>query len=185
MKNKLFNELLLTLAKDSIKESLYDTTLLNKLSLIEQYPQLNEPQATFVTLTINGELRGCIGSLIAQRSLYDDLVSNAKSAAFHDPRFSPLTQKEFPFVQIEVSLLTQPQPLAYDDVSDLKSKIDVGNDGVILQYGHHKATFLPQVWEQLPTFELFFEHLCAKAGVSVACLENQASIYTYKVEKIK
>lgn len=185
MKNEMFNDVLLTLAKDSIKESLYDTTLLNKSALIEKYPQLNEPQATFVTLTKNAQLRGCIGSLIAQRSLYDDLVSNAKSAAFNDPRFPPLSQNEFPSTEIEISLLSQPQPLAYDDVSDLKSKINVGSDGVILQYGYHRATFLPQVWEQLPSFELFFQHLCAKAGVSVACLEDQASIYTYKVEKIK
>jgi len=179
------NEVLLTIARDSIKETLYGTTLLDKKALLNEYPFLDELQATFVTLTINQNLRGCIGSLIAQRSLYDDLVSNAKSAAFHDPRFQPLSQDEFASVKIEISLLSQPQALQYENVEELKSKINVKTHGVILQYNNHRATFLPQVWEQLPTFELFFQHLCAKAGVSVACLEDKASIYTYKVEKIQ
>lgn len=180
-----FNALLLSLAKEAIKEHFYTTTPLNKVKLLEEYPFLKENRATFVTLTLNHQLRGCIGSLVARRSLYDDLISNAKAAAFHDPRFKPLNVDEFQKIELEISLLSQPILLSYDSLEDLKSKIVVGKDGVIVQYQNHQATFLPQVWEQLNTFELFFEHLCAKAGVSIRCLEDQATIYTYKVEKIK
>jgi len=185
MKNQRYEKELIRLAKDAIREVLFQIPLLNKAELIEQYPLLNQPKATFVTLMLNGQLRGCIGSLVAHRTLYDDLINNAKSAAFKDPRFNPLTQKEFEFVEVELSLLSEPQKLLYDSVENLKAKIHPNIDGVILHYGNHQATFLPQVWEQLPTFELFFEHLCAKAGVSVACLQDNAMIYTYKVDKIK
>ena len=180
-----FNALLLTLANEAIKEHFYTTTPLNKSKLIEEYPALKEERATFVTLTLNNQLRGCIGSLVARRSLYDDLISNAKSAAFSDPRFKPLSVDELPHIKVEVSLLSQPKLLEYTSIEDLKSKIVVKEDGVIVQYHNHQATFLPQVWEQLPSFELFFEHLCAKAGVSIECLEDNAIIFTYKVEKIK
>jgi AmmeMemoRadiSam system protein A len=185
MKKSAFNELLLYLATESIKEHFYTTTPLNKAELTKQYPQLNELRATFVTLTLNQQLRGCIGSLVARRSLYDDLISNAKAAAFSDPRFKPLSVDELSHIHVEISLLSQPNLLEYSSVEDLKSKIVAGDDGVIVQYKNFQATFLPQVWEQLPSFELFFEHLCAKAGVSVGCLEDNATIYTYKVEKIK
>ena len=185
MKQAKFNELLLVLAKEAIKEHFYTTTPLDKTKLLEEYPQLNETRATFVTLTLNQQLRGCIGSLVARRSLYDDLISNAKAAAFSDPRFKPLNVDEFQKIGLEISLLSAPILLTYTSVEELKSKIVAGEDGVIVQYKNHQATFLPQVWEQLPTFELFFEHLFAKAGVSVKCLEYDATIYTYKVEKIK
>jgi uncharacterized protein len=185
MKNSTFNELLLTLAKEAIKEHFYTTTSLNKMKLIEEYPLLKANRATFVTLTLNDQLRGCIGSLVAQRSLYEDLISNAKAAAFSDSRFAPLSIDEFHNLHIEISLLSEPQLLEYHNIEELKSKIVVGEDGVVVQYKNHQATFLPQVWEQLPSFELFFEYLCAKAGVSVECLEDNARIYTYKVDKIK
>lgn len=185
MKKNAFHECLLFLAKASIKEFFQPTETLNKTQWLERFPQLNTPQATFVTLTINDNLRGCIGSLIARRSLYDDIISNAKAAAFNDPRFKPLSVEEFDTISVEISLLSEPQAVEYSTLEDLKSKINRGDDGVILQYGHHQATFLPQVWEQLPTFELFFEYLCNKAGVSLQCLEDHATIYTYKVEKFK
>lgn len=185
MKNTPFNEFLLFLAQEAIKEHFYTTEALNKEELLKQYPQLDSLQATFVTLTINGNLRGCIGSLVARRSLYEDLVSNAKAAAFSDPRFKPLSVEEFNNLSIEVSLLSEPALVEYTTLEDLKSKIVKKEDGVILKYEHKQATFLPQVWEQLPSFELFFEHLCKKANVSMTCLEDNAIIYTYKVEKIK
>lgn len=185
MKNNAFHESLLLLAKASIKESLYENEPLNKTQWLERWTQLNVPQATFVTLTINDTLRGCMGSLIARRSLYDDIVNNAKAAAFNDPRFKPLNAKEFDTIKIEISLLSQPQMVEYSNIEDLKSKITQGEEGVILQYENKQATFLPQVWEQLPTFELFFEYLCNKAGLDMECLHNHATIYTYKVEKIK
>ena len=175
---------LLQIAKDAIRAKLEGFEI-DKEALIKKYPDLAKKQAVFVTLTLDNNLRGCIGSLIAHRSLIDDLIHNAQSAAFGDPRFSPLTKEEFERVKIEVSLLSEPTKVEYDDVSDLKQKIRVGVDGVILKLGSYQATFLPQVWEQLNSFDLFFAHLCQKAGLNYECLNEHPDIYTYHVEKIK
>lgn len=173
------------LAKQSIKQELYSSNPLDKEALEANFPELKNQQATFVTLNLQGQLRGCIGSLIATRSLYEDVVSNAKAAAFNDPRFKPLCAEEFDNIEIELSVLSTPVLLPYESLVDLKSKIKPGIHGVILKYKTHHATFLPQVWEQLPTFELFFQHLCTKAGVSIACLDDKAEIYVYEANKIK
>jgi len=153
--------------------------------LEERYPELKKEQATFVTLTIDGQLRGCIGSIIPHRPLLNDLILNAKSASFNDPRFPPLTPEEFKNVEIEVSLLSVPKFLEYSDIDDLRHKIHPGVDGVILQCDGRQATFLPQVWEQLNRFDLFFAHLCLKAGLSQDCLECHPDIFVYQVEKFK
>lgn len=175
----------LQIAREAI-QSRFDGKIIDKNVLLAQYPQLSMKQATFVTLTLNGHLRGCIGSLIAHRPLIDDLISNAQSAAFRDPRFSPLTLQEFNHVKIEVSLLSEPIRLSYTDEADLKSKIHVNEDGVILQLGNiHQATFLPQVWDELNDFETFFAHLGMKAGVGSDPLVYHPDIFTYQVEKIK
>jgi len=176
---------ILNIAKQAIKDRFESTSTIDTLSLLKQYPEFSKPKATFVTLTLDHQLRGCIGSLIAHRSLLDDLIYNAKAAAFDDPRFYPLTPEEFLHVTIEVSLLSEPTRVEYHDSKDLKSKITVGEDGVILQKGTRKATFLPQVWEQLPSFELFFSHLCQKAGLESGCLESHPDIWHYRVEKVK
>jgi len=176
---------ILNIAKQAIKDRFESTSTIDTLSLLKQYPEFSKPKATFVTLTLDHQLRGCIGSLIAHRSLLDDLIYNAKAAAFDDPRFYPLTPEEFLHVTIEVSLLSEPTRVEYHDSEDLKSKITVGEDGVILQKGTRKATFLPQVWEQLPSFELFFSHLCQKAGLESGCLESHPDIWHYRVEKVK
>ncbi len=177
-------DILLKIAKDAIKSE-FDSTKIDKEALIKKYPYLSEQKATFVTLNLNNNLRGCIGSLIAHRSLIDDLIHNAKAAAFSDPRFAPLTKEEFEKIEIEISLLSTPKKVDYTDIDDLKSKITIGKDGVILKLGSYQATFLPQVWEQLSSFELFFDHLCQKAGLGVNCLSNHPEIYIYHVEKIK
>lgn len=178
------NNSLLELVKSSINEEFDKTTCVDR-SLKEKYPQLKEQRATFVTLNINGNLRGCIGSLLPQRALFEDIVYNAKAAAFKDPRFPPLSQDEFKKIEIEISILTIPTPLSYKDTSDLKDKLKIGIDGVILKDGPYQATFLPSVWEQLPSFELFFAHLCQKAGLSQNCLEKHPEIFIYQAEKIK
>jgi AmmeMemoRadiSam system protein B/AmmeMemoRadiSam system protein A len=121
---------------------------------------------TFVTLKMDDQLRGCIGSLSASEPLVTGVRGNAINAAFHDPRFSPLSQKELDRVHIEVSVLTEPVDLAYHDADDLLAKLRPGIDGVILKKGYASATFLPQVWEQLPRPEQFLTHLCMKAGLS-------------------
>lgn len=184
MSAQTFENSLLEIARKSI-ESYFSSKELDYGSYVERFKQLKESQATFVTLSLNGELRGCIGSLLARRSLLEDIVSNARSAAFGDPRFTPLSLEEFDEVQIEVSILSEPVRLVYDDTEDLKRKIKTGVDGVILKYNQHQATFLPQVWEQLNSFELFFEHLCLKAGLQESCLVFKPEIYTYSVQKIK
>lgn len=184
MSEAKFDEVVLNIAYNSIKNCLSSSYEFDVDALIESYPQLNEKQATFVTLNLNGNLRGCIGSLVATRPLIEDVMHNAKAAAFNDPRFAPLSLDEFEHIDIEVSLLSTPTLLEYHDIKDLKSKIKIGQDGVVLKYKNRQATFLPQVWEQLPSFELFFEHLCLKAGLEESCLMKQPEIYIYSVRKI-
>jgi AmmeMemoRadiSam system protein A len=121
--------------------------------------------ASFVTLTQDGELRGCVGSLVAYRSLYLDVIENAVHAAVHDSRFSPVQYAELEKIHIEVSILSQPTPLVYKNADDLLSKLDPSLGVIIEENGYH-ATFLPQVWEQVPDKREFLEHLCQKAGLS-------------------
>ena len=138
---------------------------------------------TFVTLKITGQLRGCIGSLTAEESIVDGVKYNAANAAFHDPRFPPVTVEEIEDVDIEISILTNPQPLEYIDSADLISKLRVNIDGVILKKGRAGATFLPQVWEQLPRPENFLLHLCLKAGLSADAWKNtKLEISTYQAQ---
>ncbi len=121
---------------------------------------------TFVTLKIGGQLRGCIGNLQAAGSVTEGVQRNAVSAAFHDSRFAPLTEKEFTEIAIDISVLSTAQKLEYSDGDDLTAKLRPGIDGVILRYGTAGATFLPQVWDQLPTPAQFLGHLCRKAGLA-------------------
>ena len=174
---------LLTLARESIQEVLEAEQTIDRRKLLEQYPVLGQKMATFVTLTIDGQLRGCIGSLEAHRPLIDDIIHNAKAAAFQDPRFSPMTTSEYLHAKVEVSLLTPPEYLEYSDIEDLKNKIRPGIDGVILSYNGRQATFLPQVWEQVGGFDEFFAHLGMKAGLGTDVLTLHPEIYTYQVEK--
>jgi AmmeMemoRadiSam system protein A len=174
---------LLKLARESIQEVLEAQNTIDRDVLLEQYPVLGQKMATFVTLTIGGELRGCIGSLVAQRPLIDDIIHNAKAAAFQDPRFTPVTTSEYLHCMVEISLLTAPEEVEYSDIADLKTKIRPGIDGVILSLGNQQATFLPQVWEQLPEFEQFFAHLGLKAGIGTDALNHHPQIFTYQVEK--
>ena len=178
------NEVLLSLARASIKGR-FGGGSLDTVNLLKEYPQLEQMGASFVTLTQDGHLRGCIGSIVAHRSLLEDIVQNAQAAAFKDPRFMPLSEDELSRTRIEVSLLSEPKVLLYEDSDDLKEKIRTGVDGVILRDGNHQSTFLPQVWEELTEFETFFSHLCQKAGLVGGCLESHPEIYTYQVEKVK
>ncbi len=175
--------LLLQLARDSIEEVLQSTKTIDRDKLIEEHPVLAENVATFVTLTINGELRGCIGSLVAHKPLIDDIIHNAKAAAFQDPRFLPISTSEYLHTTVELSLLTPPEQLSYADTSDLKNKVRPKIDGVILSHNGHQATFLPQVWEELKDFDEFFAHLGIKAGLGSTALELHPDIYVYQVEK--
>jgi AmmeMemoRadiSam system protein B/AmmeMemoRadiSam system protein A len=142
-----------------------------------------DPGGTFVTLTINKQLRGCIGNLDSTKSIMAGIKSNAINAAFHDPRFPSLKAHELDRVDIEISILTEPHRLEYGDSKDLLSKLRVHVDGVILSKGSASATFLPQVWEQLPRPEQFLSHLCMKAGLPADDWEkSRLEILTYQVQ---
>jgi len=141
------------------------------------------PSATFVTLKRKGQLRGCIGTLSASDPLAEGVRRNAVNAAFHDPRFPPLTKKELEQVEVEVSVLSEPRPLPFSDPEDLLRKLQPNVDGVIIRQGHASATFLPQVWEQLPKKEDFLGHLCLKAGLPRdAWKRGRIEVSTYQVQ---
>ena len=178
-------KILLKIARASILEEFEGKKLINKKELIKEYPFLSEKRATFVTLKIDGNLRGCIGSILPRMSLIDDVIYNAKQAAFHDPRFEPLTPSEYEQIKIEVSILTIPERLEYEDEKDLKRKIIPKRDGVILSLADKQATFLPSVWDELSLFEIFFGHLCMKAGMNGDCLKYHPLIYTYQAKSIE
>lgn len=176
--------LYLMIAREAIL-SVFQHTELDSAGVVQNYPELSHPAATFVTLTENNQLRGCIGSLIAHRPLIDDLISNARSAAFRDPRFEPLQPEEIDKIRVEVSILSQPQKLIYTSIDELRHIIRPHIDGVILRHGNHQATFLPQVWDELGNFDDFFTHLGYKAGMDGDPLIHYPEIYTYQVEKFK
>ncbi len=155
----------------------------NKEPELPSDPGLDISCGTFVTLKINGNLRGCIGNLLPAGSVLEGVKRNAENAAFHDPRFQPLSSQEFEQVQIDISVLSRPEPLQYRDGDDLIEKLRPGTDGVILKLGSAGATFLPQVWEQLPKPELFLDHLCQKAGLNAAAWRtDHPQIEIYQVQ---
>jgi len=150
------------------------------------YPRtawLDEPGATFVTLMLNGRLRGCIGSLEAHRPLIDDVRHNAAAAAFRDPRFMPLNEVEFADTAIEVSVLGAPERISFSSEADALAQLHRGEDGVILEYGPHRATYLPQVWAHLPDPQSFVEELKVKAGLPEDFWSDDIKLSRYTVQK--
>ena len=181
----MLDKILLSIAKTAILSQFDNTVTIDKTRLLQQHTFLQEFGACFVTLTHNKELRGCIGSIIAHRNLLDDIIGNALSAAFKDPRFQPLHVSELSSLHLEVSLLTTPEILEYSDFDDLCKKITPHKDGLILKDAYHQGTFLPQVWEQLPLVQQFLEHLAYKAGATFAIYHEHPTIYTYQVDAIE
>ena len=171
---------LLTLARDAIAAHFGGVAR----SFLE-VDGLDAPGATFVTLTKDGDLRGCIGSLEAHRPLKADVRENAIHAAFHDPRFPPVTASELPGLRVEVSLLTAAEPLPVSSEVELRHRLRPGEDGVIFRVGQRRATFLPQVWEQLPTPGLFMARLKEKAGFPADYWSDDVHIERYGVRKWK
>jgi AmmeMemoRadiSam system protein A len=140
-------------------------------------------RGTFVTLTLAGNLRGCIGNLFSTDPLADSIRRNTVHAAFQDPRFAPLTEEELDQVTIEVSILTDPEPMPYSTAQDLLQKLRPHLDGVMIRKGYASATFLPQVWRQLPNAEVFLDHLCLKAGLPRdAWKRSDLEVATYQVQ---
>jgi len=147
-------------------------------------PSLREQGASFVTLTVRGQLRGCIGALEAYQPLADDVREHAVAAALDDPRFPPVSEDELSKIQVEVSRLTRPVPLEYTDANDLLSKIRPHVDGVILRDGFHRATFLPQVWEKIPDPSRFLDNLCYKMGAhDDLWRKKRLDVFVYQVDE--
>ncbi len=144
---------------------------------------LKEKGACFITLTQQGQLRGCIGTLEAHRALMDDVKANAKAAAFKDTRFSPLTSDEFNTTQIELSLLSTMQAMNFTGEQDALNQLQTGIDGVVFEYGYQRSTFLPQVWEQLPDAKDFMAHLKHKAGLPADFWADDVKLSRYTVSK--
>jgi AmmeMemoRadiSam system protein A len=145
--------------------------------------KLAEKKACFVTLTKDGALRGCIGHLTAMEPLHQAVAENARNAALRDPRFSPVQAEELDKIKIEISVLTEPQPLAFSSPDDLLSKLHPNEDGVLLHIGPRTATFLPQVWAQIPDKVKFLEYLSQKAGSEASAWRGKdVSISIYHVE---
>lgn len=172
-------ETLFALARYGIESELLNSEPL--LPLLDDHYHLK--RACFVTLTLGGQLRGCIGSLVPHQSLKEDVISNAHNAAFKDHRFSPLTESEYQQVKISVSVLTVPQPVLFEDKAELQRSIRPGRDGIVLTCHGRSSTFLPHVWEELPDFDTFFSALFQKAGLGNQADFENCSIYSYQVEK--
>lgn len=171
---------LLTLARNAIAARLGEAQ-----SPADDCPELHKPGATFVTLTQQGNLRGCIGSLEAWRPLAQDVQENAIGAAFRDPRFEPLTTDELPITRVEVSLLTPAEPIFFTSEADALAQLRPEIDGVILTAGQRRSTFLPQVWEQLPGPASFMAHLKQKAGLPANYWGTDVRLERYTVKKWK
>ena len=148
-------------------------------------PELLKNAATFVTLTQNSQLRGCIGSLQAYRPLLDDIRENACNAAFRDPRFKPLSAEELPATRVEVSLLTPAVAMQFSSEADALAQLRPNIDGIIFSAGSRRSTFLPQVWEQLPKPADFMAHLKQKAGLPATYWGSDVKLERYTVEKWK
>ena len=169
----------------SIARSAIANTLGQPFSAAVNAPWLQETGATFVTLTQGDELRGCIGTLEAHRSLLEDVKSNAISAAFHDPRFAPLQYEELHYTRIEVSLLSPSTPLIFESEQHALAQLRPEIDGIIFEYDHYRSTFLPQVWAQLPDPQAFMAHLKQKAGLAPSFWATGIRLARYTVTQWK
>jgi AmmeMemoRadiSam system protein A len=142
------------------------------------------PGACFVTLKSNGQLRGCIGSLEAYRPLMADVAENAYAAAFRDPRFAPLTRPELDALDLSISILTPAESMTFESQEDLLGQLRPGIDGLILQDGDRRGTFLPSVWESLPEADRFLAHLKLKAGLPEDHWSDSVQVWRYETESI-
>jgi AmmeMemoRadiSam system protein A len=147
--------------------------------------ELWETGASFVTLRKNDALRGCIGALEAKLPLAEDIRQHAVAAALYDYRFPAVEAHEVKDICIEVSILTEPKRLEYEDPEDLLQLLRPMIDGVIISDGVRRATFLPQVWERIPSPSLFLSMLCEKASLpSNAWQTQKLQVSIYQVEDI-
>jgi len=174
-------ESLLKIAADSIRQGIDLGKPLEPL--IPNYSEaLQQPRACFVTLMKDGELRGCIGSLEATQALLCDVAKNAFQAAFHDPRFTPVSSEELDHIKIKISVLSPPEDFAVASEADLLEKMRPHIDGVIIEEGFKRSTFLPAVWESLPNPKDFLQHLKRKAGFADHYWSDHIKVRRYTSE---
>lgn len=175
--------ILLDTARSSIRHGLDQGKAL-EVNADDYSEDLQAECACFVTLQIAGELRGCIGHLQAVQPLINDVAENAWAAAFQDPRFAPLSQAEFPRLEIHISILSPPQAMSFSSQQDLLTQIRPGIDGLILEDGYRRGTFLPSVWESLPDAPDFLDHLKLKAGLPASYWSDNIKVSRYTSESI-
>lgn len=174
---------LLDIARQSIHHGLSNGTAL-KVNPTDFSEPLQQTAATFVTLQIQHQLRGCIGTLEAYQPLVSDVAEHAYAAAFQDPRFSPLIRNEEKLLDVHISILTPAEPMVFSSQQDLVDQLIPGEDGLILQADHHRGTFLPSVWESLPDPEDFLRHLKMKAGLPGDFWSNEVKVSRYRTISI-
>jgi AmmeMemoRadiSam system protein A len=176
-------QILLDLAHRSIKTGLKKG---HPLSInLRDYPaELAQQRATFVTLEKNKQLRGCIGMLEAVLPLAEDITENAFSAAFRDPRFMPVEESEINELEIHLSILSPSEEIVFTSEQDLIAQIRPNVDGLILESGSHRGTFLPSVWQSIKTPEQFLHHLKQKAGLAKNYWSDEIKVYRYTTEMI-
>jgi AmmeMemoRadiSam system protein A len=177
---------LLKLSRRAIEKYLTSQTILT-LDESDLAKELLEKRATFVTLTKNKELRGCIGELEAQKPLYQSVIDNSLASAFLDPRFSSLTSPELPDINIEISILSPLKKVSpFNNAQELLNYLQQKKPGLVIKKNGFQATFLPQVWEELPNPQDFLSQLCLKAGLPFNQWQNlDLEISEYQVEKFK
>ncbi len=177
-------DILLNIARASISNGLRQGQPL-PIRLEDYPPVLQAPRASFVTLQINDQLRGCIGSLEAVRPLVEDVAENAFAAAFRDPRFPPVSDREFDQLDYHISILSPSKPLEFESENDLLKKLRPGIDGLILEKRGQRGTFLPSVWESLPSPRQFLAQLKVKAGLPADYWSDSIKVERYTVEDVK
>ena len=175
-------EILLQVAAESVRHGL-DTGHALSVKVTDYSPALQQPGASFVTLTIQRQLRGCIGMLEATRPLVEDVAQNAYAAAFEDSRFPSLRAAEYDQLEYHISILNPAEPLEFESEADLLQQLQPGIDGLILEDGGRRATFLPSVWESLPSAADFLRHLKMKAGLPADYWSNTLRAQRYSVEE--
>jgi AmmeMemoRadiSam system protein A len=175
--------LLRILVQNALEHAVHHGSALSVI--LSDFPEnLRAPGASFVTLMLNDELRGCIGHLEAFQPLVKDIADNAYAAALKDPRFSPVAKTDLLIISVQISVLSKPEPLACTSEADLLSKIRPGIDGLILEDGHRRATFLPAVWENLPEPQEFVRQLKRKAGLEQNGWSETLTVQRYTAAKI-
>ncbi len=176
-------KILIQTARESIQNGLQSGRQLTLA--LDSFPEiLQQERACFVTLHLNGSLRGCIGTLNAHQPLIMDVIKNSFNAAFRDPRFPPLSADEYHSISLDISILSKPQPMQFSSEQDLLRQLRPGIDGLILTDQGHRGTFLPSVWEQLPAPMIFLQHLKNKAGLPTNYWSDTLRVENYTTELI-